>query len=94
MLERESFRRAVSESGLSKNELARVFEVSRGQIYNILGGCTPPAHRAQRINIYSRAILKLVEMKILPLPLAVKGQQRADAIQRLIRKLYELARPE
>ena len=94
MLEREIYERAVTQSGLTKQELADIYGVSRQQVYNILKGSNPPEQRAARVNLYSRAISKLIELGTLPLPASVKGQQRADAIKKLIRRLYDLARPE
>lgn len=92
--DRKSFDRAVEESGLTKMEMARIFNTSRQNIYNIMGGATPIPVHAERIGIYSKGILKLVQLGILPLPSQVAGQKRTDAIGQLVKKLYEIAKPE
>jgi len=94
MFDRESFTKVLAESGLRKGELAAIFEVSRQHLYNIAHGATPPSKLHNRLNLYCRAILKLLQLGALPLPNNIKGPQRQEAVTRLVQKLYDLARPE
>lgn len=92
--DRNRFVRAVNASGLTKSELGNIFEVSRQQIYNLCEDATPRnAATLRRTNLYAGAICQLIDQRVLPFPKSIEPDKRKVLITKLVKRLYEIARP-
>lgn len=65
-----TFQRVVSESGLTKSELAYLYGVSRQTIYDWMEGghARKPSYTVRIAKTITKALLNAVDRKLLPLP--------------------------
>lgn len=91
MLSPEGFRAVVTQSGLSKYELAKLYGVARQTIYDWAAGSMPKtgsllARMADAVTVSLRASITKGVLPMAPVDRAIR-QRRIDAMRKTLEKL-------
>jgi len=91
MFDRSKFKKVLSVTGLTKVESARVLGISRATLYYWLKDGTPHERfLLPTIDKACDALLLAVGKKLLPLPLSLSKEERAQKVARMAEKLHSL----
>ena len=93
MFDHKSFTRIFTDSGLTKQEMADLYGVSRQTIYDWKDGHSTPAQKtvAEREQRYTRALIAAMDRRLLPLP--KQPDQRKERLLKMARALHDLMKP-
>ena len=93
MFDRKNFTRVFDDSGLTKQEMADLYGVSRQTIYDWKDGHSSPAQKtvAERERHYTRGLLAAMDKRLLPLP--KQPAQRKERLLKMAQALHDLTKP-
>lgn len=95
-MDTEGFRRVFATSGLTKAELAYIYQVSRQTIYVWNDGESDPTQRglAARVDKYTTALLKAITKGVLPMSRSISKDVRKQRLLGIAQSLHKLTTPQ
>lgn len=90
-----AFRRVFEKSGLTKSELAYIYQVSRQTIYDWMKGDSEPKQGGigLRFRVYTEALDTAVDKGVLPMPNNLTKEVRRRRLLTIATQLHGLAKP-
>lgn len=90
------FRRVFEQAGLTKSELAYIYQVSRQTLYNWYRDGVAPTQGglAERADNYTTALVRAVEARVLPMPPNLDRPVRKKRLLDIATQLHKLATPK
>lgn len=89
--DREKYRKVFDHSGLTKSELAAIYEMSRQTMYSYRGNVSP-ANRIilKRVVAYTDALAAAIDKNVLPLPAGLTKVAREERLRKMAGALFKL----
>lgn len=87
--DREGFLRVVEESGLTKTELATLYDTTRQTVYNwMAGGETTNRVLMRLYNKITAGLLKSITKRLLPFHVNVTKEERKNRVAAMVKVLH------
>jgi len=88
------FRRVMTESGLTKQELGTLYGVSRQTLY--IWQINPPGQKtlAVRAEKYTDGLVAALDKRLLPFPESISYVRRAELLRSMAKRLHTLTAPQ
>ena len=96
MFDRLQFARVFENAGLTKDELAVLYGVSRQTLYGWYNGTSLPkqAVLARRADIYSKALTVVISKGVLPFPANLSKPDRDARLLKMAQSMHDLTKPK
>lgn len=90
------FKRVFDESGLTKTELASLYQVSRQTLYDWYKERSEPNQTGLvvRFDVFTEALIKVIDKGVLPMQRQIPTDLRKQRLLSMARSLHKLITPQ